>query len=663
MLGARLVRAVHHALIFGLVVGSMVVLSAQSVLDPRYVEFAPSTDHNTLAADGTPVVSRYYLSIYPQGTTTAFATLDLGKPSPGTGGLIRVDFLPLLTVAPTPGVTYEGRVTAVGPGGAAASSVSNTFAYSVTCAPAISPTSRSISQSSTTGSVTVSAATGCGWTAASNASWISISSGGSGSGNGTVSYSVAANTATTARNGTMTIAGQTFSISQAASGCTYSLTPASRTSPATGESNTAAVTAPTGCSWTAASGASWITITGGTSGSGNGAVSYDIAENTAGAQRTGTMTIAGQSFTVTQMATTCSYSLTPTSRTSPAGGESTTASVVAPTGCSWNATSGASWISISSGASGTGNGGVGFTVAANGSSVPRSGTLTVAGQSLSVSQNGVGCSYSISPVGGNVVAGGGSGSTTVTTPAGCSWTAASNASSWLTVTGGAMGSGSGTVTFTAAANTSSQSRTGSLNVAGQIFTVTQAGVACSYTLSPTSITVRGAAGTGSTSVTTAAGCAWSTTSNVAWITVGPEGAGQGSGTATFAVAENTGTVSRSGTVTIGGRTLAVSQSGSTCTYALSPTTRTMASAAGTGSTALSTSTGCSWTARSSNNWLTVNASGSGGGTITYSVRTNTSANPRTGTITVGSQVHTVTQAGSAPPGNPQKVRIATTSGN
>ena len=660
MLEARLVRAVHHALILCLVVGSMVVLSAQSILDPRYVEFSPSADHNTLSSDGSPLVTRYYLSIYPQGSTTAFATVDLGKPSPNSSGVIRVDFMALLTVTPTPGVTYEGRVTAIGPGGANASTASNTFGYSLGCAPTISPTSRSISQASTTGSVGVSAGTGCGWTAASNASWITITGGSSGSGSGTVSYSVAGNTATAGRTGTMTIAGQTFTITQAGAACTYSLTPTSDTSPAAGESATASVSTVAGCGWTATSGASWITITGGASGSGNGTVGYSVAQNTAGSQRTGTLTIAGQSFTVTQTAAACSYSVTPTSRTSPATGDSSTASVAAGSGCSWTASSGASWISIANGASGTGDGSVGFTVAANSSSLSRTGTLTIAGQAFSVTQNGVGCSYSISPVGGTVGAAGGSGSTTVTTPAGCTWTAATNAA-WLAVTAGGAGSGSGTVSFSAAANTSTQPRSGTLTVAGQIFTVNQAAATCSYAVSPTSLTVAAAAGTGSTSVNTTSGCAWSTTSNASWITAGSSG--DGSGTATFSVAANTGSVSRSGSVSIAGRTVSITQSGSTCTYALSPTSQSLPAVSSTGSTVLTTGSQCSWTARAGNNWITVNtASGTGGATVSYSARANTSANPRTGTITIGSQVLTVRQSGSAPPGNPQKLRI-TTGGN
>lgn len=59
---------------------------------------------------------------------------------------------------------------------------------------------------------------GCNWTAVSNDSFITITSGASGSGSGAVSYSVAANTSSLSRNGSMTIAGLTFGVSQAGNG-------------------------------------------------------------------------------------------------------------------------------------------------------------------------------------------------------------------------------------------------------------------------------------------------------------------------------------------------------------------------------------------------------------------------------------------------------------
>jgi Zn-dependent metalloprotease len=84
-----------------------------------------------------------------------------------------------------------------------------------TCTFSINPTSASFASTGGTGSVSVTASAGCNWTAVSNATFITITGGASGTGNGTVSYSVAINAGTTSRTGTMTIAGQTFTVTQA----------------------------------------------------------------------------------------------------------------------------------------------------------------------------------------------------------------------------------------------------------------------------------------------------------------------------------------------------------------------------------------------------------------------------------------------------------------
>ena len=50
----------------------------------------------------------------------------------------------------------------------------------------------------------------CGWTAvSSDPSWLTITQGGSGTGNGTIKYSVAAHSSTSRRTGMITVAGRT----------------------------------------------------------------------------------------------------------------------------------------------------------------------------------------------------------------------------------------------------------------------------------------------------------------------------------------------------------------------------------------------------------------------------------------------------------------------
>jgi hypothetical protein len=56
--------------------------------------------------------------------------------------------------------------------------------------------------------------------------------------------------------------------------------------------------------------------------------------------------------------------------------------------CAWTAQSNASWITITSGSSGTGNGNVGFRIDPNPSTSPRTGTMTVARGTVTVMQDG-----------------------------------------------------------------------------------------------------------------------------------------------------------------------------------------------------------------------------------------------------------------------------------
>ena len=176
------------------------------------------------------------------------------------------------------------------------------------------------------------------------------------------------------------------------------------------------------------------------------------------------------------------------------------------------------------------------------------------------------CSYGLSATSQSFAAGGGTGTVNVITGATCSWTASSNASSWLHVTRGASGTGNGTVGFAVDANTGS-SRSASLTIAGQTFTVTQAALTCSYSLTPTSVNFLATGGTGIFTVTSPTGCQWGAASQAAWISITAGSSGTGSGTISYSVQANTGNA-RTGTITVAGQTLTINQSagGSAYTY-------------------------------------------------------------------------------------------------
>ena len=288
-------------------------------------------------------------------------------------------------------------------------------------------------------------------------------------------------------------------------GCTYTISPTSSSPVATATTGTVSVTAGTGCTWTAVSNASWLTVTSGASGSGNGSVGYSVAANT-GAARTGTLTIATKTFTVNQAAgsTGCSSSTTPiTSGSSLTGTLATTdcVSTVRTTGTfyydnfTFSATAGTAYtITLNApfdaylyllngstvlASDDDSNGGTNSKIVYTPTT---SGTLTIHCTSYTATNvgtytvslsGGSSCTYSISPSTASPAAGATTGTVAVTSGTGCAWTAASNAA-WLTITSGASGSGNGTVGYSVAANTGA-SRTGTMTIAGQTFTVNQAG--------------------------------------------------------------------------------------------------------------------------------------------------------------------------------------------
>ena len=184
----------------------------------------------------------------------------------------------------------------------------------------MSPGAESFAANGGDGTVRVTAsAASCAWTAASNAPWISVASSG-GSGNGNLRYTVAANTGA-ARTGTLTVAGATVTVTQAAAppppACAFTVSPLTESFGTAGGDDTIRVEASaSSCAWTAVSNVPWITVaTAG--GSGNGSVRHTVAANT-GAARTGTLTVAGATVTVTQAAApTCEFTVSPLSESFP----------------------------------------------------------------------------------------------------------------------------------------------------------------------------------------------------------------------------------------------------------------------------------------------------------------------------------------------------------
>lgn len=93
-------------------------------------------------------------------------------------------------------------------------SVLGNFATLPNCSYSVTPSATAFPASSGAGAIEVAAPAGCSWAAASNTSWISITNSGSGTGNGSVFFSVGSNVGG-ARTGSIVVAGQTITIQQA----------------------------------------------------------------------------------------------------------------------------------------------------------------------------------------------------------------------------------------------------------------------------------------------------------------------------------------------------------------------------------------------------------------------------------------------------------------
>jgi hypothetical protein len=257
------------------------------------------------------------------------------------------------------------------------------------CQFSISPESYSAASAGGAGAVAVTTDAGCDWTANSNAPWITITSGGSGRGNGTVHFNVASSNVPP-RSGTLAIAGRTFTVSQS-SGCSVGISPTSQTVPAGGGSFSVAVSAGAGCTWTAIASASgwWARITGGQNGSGAGTVTFTVDPTPSSFPRSTTLSIAGQTFAVTQDGAPCSHVLSPSSVGLAASGGSGSFEVNTPEGCTWSAASNDAWLHVTAGASGSGDGTVSFSADANPGSA-RTGTIAAGGRTFTASQAAAG---------------------------------------------------------------------------------------------------------------------------------------------------------------------------------------------------------------------------------------------------------------------------------
>jgi uncharacterized protein (TIGR03437 family) len=271
------------------------------------------------------------------------------------------------------------------------------------------------------------------------------------------------------------------------------------------------------------------------------------------------------------------------------------------------------------------------------------------------------CTVTVSPTSINISAGSVTapsitGAISVTAPDGCG-RAASTTAPWLHITSGQADTGTGTVVWTADRNTLPTPRTGTINIANQPVTITQAGAVCTYVVRPTSGTATVAGGPGTVAVQT--GCSWTAAQTQPWITLPASRGGTSDGPVDYTVAANSCVGSRTAAIVVGlpgssttqyQTTYTLMQEGSPDNLTATPSALTLPAEAADGRIAIATGTGCGWEATSEVSWfqLIVPASGNGNGFLNYRVIANTSS-ARSGIVRIGARVITVTQQAAALP--------------
>ncbi len=290
------------------------------------------------------------------------------------------------------------------------------FSSPTLCNPSLSPQSQSLPGRGGSIAFSLTLSPGCPWEALPD-SFISVSA----PAHGVVSMSPIAISGTVAlndstyngRTGVVRIGTATFTVNQDAGSCQDPvISPLSVAFDSSGGIRNMNLTLPSACNWVAVSSAPWLTIPTNSSGNGSATITIFAGQNSF-SSRTATLTIAGKAITVTQSGSTCTgiASAAPMSF-SAQGGTGFVRITTNSSACQWTAYNVVPWIQLAaSGNTGQGSGGVPFLIASNPGSLPRSGQILIADQTLTITQ-AAGPTGTVSGYTLTTFAGGGPSSTT-----------------------------------------------------------------------------------------------------------------------------------------------------------------------------------------------------------------------------------------------------------
>lgn len=255
--------------------------------------------------------------------------------------------------------------------------------------------------------------------------------------------------------------------------CEATIAPASQTISAAGGNVTVQVTTASDCTWgTGIRSSDRFGNILTPSGTGSGTFTVEVPAYTASTgNRTATLFIAGNQFTLTQSGAPCVATFNTPGTAVQSAGATASAGVTAPNGCSWTATTSTPWIQLIQ-PSGDGTGAVNFLAGTNPSSTGRTGSIQIGTQTFFINQAGSSCTLTAVAAANAFSAAGGTSTVVVFGPVECSFNVLSD-SNWLTLPA-SNAAGSRTLAFNVAPNTSGN-RVGILLVAGIPITIAQQG--------------------------------------------------------------------------------------------------------------------------------------------------------------------------------------------
>jgi hypothetical protein len=251
------------------------------------------------------------------------------------------------------------------------------------------------------GNATINVISNVDWTAESNQNWVTITSGNTGSNDGTIALNIGENTTIESRSATVTVSAsgvepQMVNITQQALAPALSLNPSTIPDVSATGDNTKTIAVTSNTNWTATSNQSWVTITSGNTGSNDGTIALNISANTVTESRSATVTVSAsgvesQMVSITQQAVAPTLSLNPSTIPNVSADGDNTKTIAVTSNTNWTATSNQSWVTITSGNAGSSNGTIALNIGANTATESRSATVTasasgVESQMVSITQ-------------------------------------------------------------------------------------------------------------------------------------------------------------------------------------------------------------------------------------------------------------------------------------